>query len=69
MMDGQTDSHSDYSAHLRGRAILFRLLKQSVSARAVPEFIAGEAGRQSNFSVNLRPRFAHQWPDKVKMYK
>ena len=36
------------------------MLEQSVSIRAVPELIVGEVGRQSNFSVKSRPRFAYQ---------
>ena len=78
--DRRTDSHSDYSANLRivqycscytgvVESIDEYILEQSVSVRAVPELIMGEAGRQSNFSAKPRPRFAYQWPDNVKMYK
>ena len=46
------------------------ILEQYVSVRA--ELIVGEAGafvgRRSNYSAKLRPRFAYQWPNSVKMY-
>ena len=45
------------------------VLDQSVSVRAVPELIVGEAGRRSTFSAKLCPRFAYQWSDSVKMFK
>ena len=44
-------------------------LEQSVSVRAVPELIVGEAGRQANSMAKHRPRLVYQWPDNVKMYK
>ena len=42
------------------------ILKQSVSVRAVPELIVGEAGRQSKFSTKPHPRFVYQLPEMLK---
>ena len=36
------------------------IIEQSVSVRAVPKLIVGEAGRQSNFSAKPRPRTSGQ---------
>ena len=58
--DRRTDSHSDYSANLRivlycscytgmVESIDEYILEQSVSVRAVPELIVGEAGAAVEF--------------------
>ena len=45
--------------------------KQSVSIRADPKFILGEAGAsmaEAGTAV-IFPRLVYQWPDNFKMYK
>ena len=64
------DSHIDYSAQLRVvqyclvfKPMLYRqgseYCRVSVSVRAVPEFIVGEAGWQLNYSAKHRLCFAY----------
>ena len=77
----QIDPNSHYSAHLwvvqlclvkydtdKLKRFGEYILKHSVSVRAVPELIGGEARTASKISTKSCPHFAHQRPDNVETY-